>query len=80
MPGDRAGVAALIVSQGITQPGAVAARLTNTADRLPCPTDLSIYAFFPATDNDAPQVCTGGTGYNSFNGDGQINALTAVSR
>jgi subtilisin family serine protease len=73
-----AGVAALIESTGVTSPGAVKARLDNTADPLACPSDLSIYAFFPAIDNGAPQVCTGGTGYNSFNGHGQINALTAV--
>jgi len=73
-----AGVAALIESGGVTQPGAVESRLETTADPLACPSDLSIYAFFPALDNGAPQVCTGGTGYNSFNGRGQVNALTAV--
>jgi len=75
-----AGVAALIMSQGTTSPGAVAAKINNTADPLACPPDLSIYAFFPAVDNGAPQVCQGGTGYNSFNGHGQVNALTAVTR
>lgn len=75
-----AGVAALIVSRGITSPGTVTAKLTNTADPLACPPDLSIYAFFPAVDNGAPQVCTGGTAYNSFNGHGQVNALSAVTR
>jgi subtilisin family serine protease len=75
-----AGVAALIESTGVTQPGAVKARLDNGADPLACPSDLSIYAFFPALDNGAPQVCTGGTGYNSFNGHGQVNALTAVTK
>lgn len=73
-----AGVAALIESTGVTSPGAVEARLETTADPLACPADLSIYAPFPAVDNGAPQVCTGGPGYNSFNGHGQINALTAV--
>jgi subtilisin family serine protease len=75
-----AGVAALIVSQGTTSPGAVAAKINNTADPIACPADTSIYSFFPAVDNGAPQVCTGGTGYNSFNGHGQVNALTAVTR
>jgi subtilisin family serine protease len=75
-----AGVAALIMSQGTRSPGAVAAKINNTADPMACPPDLSIYAFFPAVDNGAPQVCTGGTGYNSFNGHGQVNALSAVSR
>jgi len=74
-----AGVAALIESLGITSPGAVQARITNTADSMACPPDLSIYAFFPAVDNGAPQVCTGGAGYNSFYGHGQVNALAAVS-
>ncbi len=75
-----AGLAALIVSRGITQPGAVTAKLGNTADPLPCPPDLSIYAFFPAVDNGAPQKCQGNTGYNSFNGHGQVNALRAVTK
>jgi subtilisin family serine protease len=74
-----AGVAALIVSGGTTQPGAVAAKLSNTADPIACPPDLSIYSFFPAVDNGAPQTCTGNIGYNSFNGHGQVNALTAVT-
>jgi len=73
-----AGVVALIESSGVTSPGAVAARLQNTADPIGCPPDMSIYAFFPAVDNGAPQNCQGGTGSNSFNGKGQINALTAV--
>jgi subtilisin family serine protease len=74
-----AGVAALVVSQGTKSPGAVTAKITNTADPLACPPDLSIYAFFPSVSNGAPQVCTGGTGYNSFNGHGQVNALSAVT-
>ena len=75
-----AGVAALIMSQFPTLSSkAVAATLQNTADPLPCPSDLSIYDFFPAVDNGAPQVCQGGTAYNSFNGHGQVNALSAIS-
>lgn len=73
-----AGVAALIVSSGVTNPGAVTAIIDNTADAMACPSDVSIYAFFPAVDNGAPQACQGGTGYNSFNGHGQVNALAAV--
>jgi lantibiotic leader peptide-processing serine protease len=72
------GVAALIASTGVTSPGSIAARLQNTADPIACPPDMSIYAFFPAVDNGAPQTCTGGPSYNSFNGHGQVNALTAV--
>jgi subtilisin family serine protease len=75
-----AGVAALIMSQGTKSRGSVTAKINNTADPIACPPDLSIYDFFPAVDNGAPQVCQGGTGYNSFNGHGQVNALTAVSR
>jgi subtilisin family serine protease len=75
-----AGVAALIMSTGVTSPGSVAAKLQNTADKIACPADLSIYDFFPAVDNGAPQVCQGNAGFNSFNGHGQINALNAVSR
>jgi subtilisin family serine protease len=75
-----AGVAALIASRGITVPGAIAAKLQNTADPIDCPPDISIYAPFPAADNGAPQVCQGALGYNSFNGHGQINALRAVTQ
>jgi len=74
-----AGVAALIMSTGVTSPGSVVAKLQNTADKIACPPDLSIYAFFPAVDNGAPQVCQGDRNYNSFNGHGQVNALAAVS-
>ena len=75
-----AGVAALIASRGITNPGAVAGKLQTTADPLACPPDLSIYDFFPSVSNGAPQVCTGNFGYNSFNGHGQVNALSAVTQ
>jgi subtilisin family serine protease len=75
-----AGVAALVVSRGITGPGNVTAKLDSTADPIACPPDLSIYAFFPAVDNGAPQVCQGGLGYNSFNGHGQVNAYRAVTQ
>jgi subtilisin family serine protease len=73
-----AGVAALIASQEATQAAAIQAKLQNTADKIACPADLSIYAFFPSVNNGAPQVCQGNIGYNSFNGHGQVNALTAV--
>ncbi len=74
-----AGVAALIASTGVTSPGAIVSRLENSADHIACPPDLSIYAFFPAVDNGAPQVCEGDLDYNSFNGHGQIDALRAVT-
>jgi subtilisin family serine protease len=75
-----AGVAALIASRGIKSPGAIAAKLGATSDGIGCPPDPSIYAFFPAVDNRAPQVCTGGPAFNSFYGQGQVNALSAVTR
>ena len=74
------GVAALIVSQfGHMAPAALRTMLINSADALPCPPDTSIYDFFPAVDNGAPQVCTGGPAYNSFNGHGQVDALKAIT-
>jgi lantibiotic leader peptide-processing serine protease len=72
------GVAALIVSSGVTSPGAVAARIQDTADPMACPADPSIYAFSRPSTTGAPQTCQGGPGYNSFNGHGQVNALSAV--
>jgi subtilisin family serine protease len=73
-----AGLAALIASQHPSwSAGAISARITSTADPMACP-EISQYAFFPAVDNRAPQVCTGGEAYNSFNGHGQVNAWTAV--
>ena len=74
-----AGVAALLESLGVTNPGSVQARLQNTADPIACPADESIYAPFPALDNGAPQHCQGGVGNNSFNGQGQVNALSVVT-
>ena len=73
-----AGVAALLESRGITSRGAVVAALENTADPMDCPSDVSIYSFFPSVSNGAPQICQGGPGSNSFYGKGQVNALTAV--
>lgn len=73
-----AGVAALVVSTGVTNPGRVSARLTGTADSIDCPADMSVYANFPALDNGAPQVCQGDLDYNGFNGHGQVNALHAI--
>ena len=77
-----AGLAALIRSQ---HPGmrasSVQGLIQSTADPIACPASYTApvnYTAFPAVDNGAPQVCTGGTGYNSFNGHGQVNALAAV--
>jgi hypothetical protein len=66
------------MSSGITSPGSVAAKLNNTADAMPCPTDTSFYVAFPSFSNGAPQVCQGGPGYNGWYGHGQVNALRAV--
>ena len=77
-----AGVAALIESQGVRARGAVVAALENTADPIACPTPavLAEYSFFPSVSNGAPQHCSGGTGYNSWYGHGQVNALSAIDR
>jgi lantibiotic leader peptide-processing serine protease len=75
------GVVALIMSQfpGLAA-GAVAGMLEDTADALACPTaeQMTRYADFPSVNNGPPHVCTGDVDYNSFNGNGQMNALTAV--
>jgi subtilisin family serine protease len=75
------GVVALIMSQfpGMSA-GAAMSTLEDTADSLACPTaeQMTRYAAFPSVNNGAPQVCTGDVDYNSFNGNGQVNALTAV--
>lgn len=76
-----AGVAALIMSQyPKLSASAVAAKMENTADAVPCPSDTSIYDFFPAVDGGALQTCQGGAGNNSFAGHGQINALSAITK
>jgi subtilisin family serine protease len=85
-----AGVAALIISRygssgtpqnGKMRPNQVKAYLDQTADPQPCPGSLPAgYETFVAVDNDAPQVCQGGTGYNSWYGNGQVNAYNAVTR
>jgi subtilisin family serine protease len=76
------GVAALIESlYGPLSPGRVAAMLKQTADPIACPdaATLALYAPFPQFSNGEPQVCQGGTGYNSWYGHGQVNALSAVT-
>jgi len=84
-----AGVAALIISMfgnlnnasnGKMSPGAVQAYLSQTADPQPCPSALPPgYAAFVSVSNGAPQVCTGGTGHNSWYGAGQVDAFNAVT-
>jgi len=75
------GVVALIMSQfPEISTGAAMSILEDTADPLARPTaeQMTRYADFPSVSNGAPQVCTGDVDYNSFNGNGQVNALTAV--
>ncbi len=77
-----AGTAALIISQfGKLSPGKVKAMLDQTADPHPCPTpaELALYAPFPSVSNGAPEACQGGMGYNSWFGNGIVDALSAVT-
>jgi subtilisin family serine protease len=83
-----AGVAALIVSQfgnlgspnGKMSPGRVAAYLDQTADPQPCPSVLPAgYLSVLGVDDGQVQSCQGGIGYNSWYGNGQVNALSAVT-
>jgi subtilisin family serine protease len=84
-----AGVAALIISRygkadgqkSYMSPGTVTAYLAQTADPQPCPTALPAgYADVLGVNSGLPQTCQGGTGYNSWYGNGQVNALGAVTR
>jgi len=71
-----AGVAALIMSQfGKMPQGKVQAMINQTADPQPCPPN----PFDPGGTGDWLATCTGGTGYNSFYGHGQVNAFSAVT-
>src|SRR6266568_5007465 len=75
-----AGVAALIISQfGKMMPGAVQAKIIQSADSQPCPDTLPAgYASF-TRPSGSPQLCQGGVGQNSWYGKGQVNALNAIS-
>lgn len=75
---------------GKMRPGSVSAYLEQTADPQPCPTELPLQgapgssranrAYATQTRPDgSPQECQGGEGYNSWYGNGQINALRAVT-
>jgi subtilisin family serine protease len=77
------GVAALIESRyGPMSRGRLAALVEQSTDTIACPdaATLALYAPFPSVSNGAPQTCTGGAGYNSWYGHGQVNALSAVTR
>jgi len=84
-----AGVAALIISRygdlnnpqnGKLRPGQVQALIQQTADPQPCPQTLPPgYSAFVGLNSGLPQTCQGGTGHNSWYGNGQVNALNAVT-
>jgi lantibiotic leader peptide-processing serine protease len=76
---------------GKMRPSQVAAYLQQTADPQPCPTELPLHgaagssrANTPYANttqlSGAPQECQGGPGYNSWYGNGQVNALRAVTK
>jgi subtilisin family serine protease len=71
-----AGVAALILSKfGKMPQGAVQAMLNQTADSTSCPPN----PFDPGGTGAWLATCVGGEGYNGFYGQGQVNALNAVT-
>jgi lantibiotic leader peptide-processing serine protease len=84
-----AGVAALIISRygsannpqnGKLRPGQVEALLQQTADPQACPQTLPPgYAAIVGTQSGTPQTCDGGPGHNSWYGNGQADALNAVT-
>jgi hypothetical protein len=62
------------------RPDQVKAYLDQTADPQPCPTFLSpAYLAVLGLDDQQVQSCQGGPGYNSWYGNGQVNALNAVT-
>ena len=74
---------------GKMRPGSVAAYMQQTADPQPCPTELPLQGAPGSSRANTPyantrqldgslQECQGGPGYNSWYGNGQINALRAV--
>jgi len=73
-----AGVAALLESATGKTGGALAAALQQATNPIPCPSDTSAYAFFPAVDGGTPQTCQGGVGQNGWYGSGEVDALKAV--
>jgi subtilisin family serine protease len=76
-----AGVEALIISRfGKMAPSRVTAMLDSTADPQPCPASLPAgYDSFLGLDDLKVQTCQGGPTYNSWYGNGQVNALNAVT-
>lgn len=84
------GVAALIISRygdssnpqnGKMRPGQVAAIIGQTADPQACPDTLPPgYLDFTGANSGATQECQGGPGHNSWYGNGQVDALNAVTK
>jgi lantibiotic leader peptide-processing serine protease len=84
-----AGVAALIISRygdssspqnGKLRPGQVAALISQTADPQACPDTLPPgYLATTGVNSGAVQQCQGGPGHNSWYGNGQADALAAVT-
>jgi subtilisin family serine protease len=76
-----AGVAALIASRHRgARPGQVAALLQQTADPQACPGALpNGYLATTGVNSGAVQQCQGGPGHNSWYGNGQVDALNAVT-
>jgi subtilisin family serine protease len=72
---------------GKMRPEQVKAYLDQTADPQPCPTELPDTPLIPGvnylvvtgTNSGAVQQCQGGPGYNSWYGNGQVNAFNAVT-
>ena len=86
-----AGVAALIISRygsssspqnGKMRPNQVKAYLTQTTNPQPCPTVLPAGYIGPGTgtQTDIFYPCQGGPGYNSWYGNGRVDALNAVTK
>jgi subtilisin family serine protease len=73
---------------GKMRPSQVAAYLQQTADPQACPETLPItnptngipYLAVLAVNSGAVQQCQGGPGYNSWYGNGQVDALNAVTK
>ncbi|WP_110886844.1 S8 family peptidase [Deinococcus yavapaiensis] len=75
------GVVALMISQfGPMSPGAVKARLMQTAKPLDCPARSynPLPQFLPGVDFTA--TCLGGMGHNGFYGAGEVDALAAITK
>jgi subtilisin family serine protease len=78
-----AGVAALLASRfGPLNPNQVKAYLDQTADPQPCPVFLppGYEAADTGTQTGIFFACQGGPGYNSWYGNGQVDALNAVTK